>query len=68
MKKKIVRNLATDEGKAFWASAEKIAAQAQGWPPSKRAGINVSPYRQVETEGPPSRSGHGSGSGSEQSG
>ncbi len=43
--KKIVRNLATDEGRAFWASAERIAAQANNWPASKLAGINVSPVR-----------------------
>ncbi len=47
--KKIVRNLSTDEGKAFWASAQRIADQAQGWPPSKLAGINVSPVRAPST-------------------
>lgn len=43
--KKIHRNLDTHEGRAFWASAERIAAHADGWPASRRAGINVSPTR-----------------------
>lgn len=41
--KKIVRNLSTQEGKAFWKGAARIAAQAEQWPESKRAQINVSP-------------------------
>ena len=45
VKKKIVRNTSTPEGKAFWDSAERVAAQVDSWPASKRAGINVSAER-----------------------
>ncbi len=43
--RKIIRNTATPEGRAFWESAKRIAAQADGWPDSRRAGINVSQFR-----------------------
>ncbi|MFO0568165.1 MAG: hypothetical protein U0263_21070 [Polyangiaceae bacterium] len=45
MKKRIIRDLSTAETQAFWASAERIAAQAEAWPASKRAGINVAETR-----------------------
>jgi len=43
--KKIIRNLATDSNKAFWADAEKVASDVRKWPDWKRAGINVSSVR-----------------------
>jgi hypothetical protein len=43
--KKILRNLSTPESRAWWESAERIAAMADSWPDSKRAGINVNPHR-----------------------
>jgi hypothetical protein len=43
--------LSTPEGKAFWDSAELIAQQAEHWPDSKLAGINVSPTRQKDPIG-----------------
>ena len=43
---KIIRNLSTEENRKFWDSAEKIAKQVEDWPDSRRAGINVSQFRQ----------------------
>ena len=45
---KVVRNLSTASNREFWDSAEQIAAKAQNWPASRRAGINVSAYRSTE--------------------
>lgn len=42
---KIIRNLSTPEGRAFWKSVEKSAAEVLTWPDWKRAGINVSDLR-----------------------
>ncbi len=42
---KITRNLATEADKAFWAAAERVAAEVRTWPDWKRAGINVSDVR-----------------------
>lgn len=43
--KKIARNMSTAESRAFWESAERIAAEVDQWPDSKRAGINVTQFR-----------------------
>jgi hypothetical protein len=60
--KKIVRNMATADSKAFWESAERTASEVQQWPAWKRAGINVSQVREkpremlpANTQIPPSR-------------
>jgi len=37
MTRRIARDLSTAEGKAFWASAQRIADQARGWPASRLA-------------------------------
>jgi hypothetical protein len=39
---KLVRNLSSEESRRWWASAEKVAAEVETWPASRRAGINVS--------------------------
>lgn len=43
--KAIRRNESTPEGKAFWQHARQCADECEGWPDSKRAGINVSTER-----------------------
>lgn len=43
--KKIVRNLATQESRAFWTRAEQASVEVSGWPDWKRAGINVAQVR-----------------------
>ncbi len=51
--KKVIRNLSTEEGRRFWESAERIAAEANDWPASKRAGINdvsaTDPMKDLQT-------------------
>jgi hypothetical protein len=43
--KKLVRNMSTDDNRAFWESAQKAAAEVRMWPDWKRAGINVAQVR-----------------------
>ncbi len=43
--KKIVRNLATPETRAFWETAQQAFAEVETWPSWRRAGINVSQLR-----------------------
>ena len=43
--KKIVRNMDTEESRAFLESAEKSAAEVKTWPAWKRAGINTADER-----------------------
>lgn len=43
--KKIVRNMSTDESRAFWQTAERAAQEIENWPAWKRAGINVAQFR-----------------------
>jgi hypothetical protein len=33
--------MATEESRKFWETAKKIAEQANNWPDSRRAGINI---------------------------
>lgn len=40
-----VRNTSTEEGRAFWSSAEQAAAEVESWPDWKRAGINEAESR-----------------------
>jgi hypothetical protein len=44
-RKKIGRNLSTEESREYWAAAERTAAEVSTWPDWKRAGINVSDIR-----------------------
>lgn len=39
--KKIVRNMSSDDTRAFWSSVEDSAREVAGWPAWRRAGINV---------------------------
>jgi hypothetical protein len=50
--KKILRNMATRESRAFWEAAERSAAVVETWPAWKRAGINVSHVREEPREEP----------------
>lgn len=43
--KKLVRNLATEENRAFWKRVEQAAVEVRSWPDWKRAGINVNQTR-----------------------
>lgn len=48
--KKIARNMATVESRAFWETAERSALEALQWPAWKRAGINVAQLREKPRE------------------
>jgi hypothetical protein len=48
--KKIVRNMSTPESRAFWERIERSALEIQHWPAWRRAGINVSQFRQEPRE------------------
>jgi 23S rRNA A2030 N6-methylase RlmJ len=50
MLRKILRRLDTEASRAFWASAEKSAAEIASWPAWRRAGINVEPVRESAGE------------------
>jgi hypothetical protein len=50
--KKILRNMATEQSRNFWESAERSAAVVETWPAWKRAGINVSHIREEPREEP----------------
>lgn len=49
---KIVRNMATEENRRFWAGVEASAAEVETWPAWKRAGINVAFLREEPREVP----------------
>ena len=42
---KILRNMSTEESRTFWETVENSAAEVEGWPAWKRAGINVAQVR-----------------------
>jgi hypothetical protein len=48
--KKILRNLTTEEGRNFWDWIETVSKKVETWPPSARAGINVSLYRSAASD------------------
>jgi hypothetical protein len=41
MRKKIIRNLASESGRAFWDSARKSAEGVRDWPDWKKAGVTA---------------------------
>lgn len=41
--KKIIRNRATPEGRAFWDSALRSAKEVRNWPDWKKAGVTAEP-------------------------
>ena len=49
---KIIRDLSTEENRAFWARAEAAAKEVSQWPDWKRAGINVEQIRSEPREIP----------------